>query len=35
MTVKRGKIHKYLGMIMDFSTGGRLKIDMGEYIKES
>ena len=35
MTVKRGKIHKYLGMIMDFIIEGRLKIDMREYIKES
>ena len=28
MKVVRGKIHDYLGMIMDFTQEGALKIDM-------
>ena len=28
----RGKVHKYLGMNIDFSDSGKLKIDMVDYI---
>ena len=28
----RGKIHKYLGMTLDFSIKGKLKIRMDEYV---
>ena len=31
--VARGKIHDYLGMIVDFTQEGTLKIDMKYYIK--
>ena len=34
MTVHRGKILKYLGMTLDFSTKGICKITMPEYIQE-
>jgi hypothetical protein len=30
--VKRGKIHEYLAMKLDFSIEGKVKIDMREYI---
>ena len=29
-----GKIHKYLGMIFDFSVDGEVRIDMRDYIKK-
>ena len=29
----RGKVHNYLGMQMDFSNPGEVKIDMVNYIK--
>ena len=34
MTVCRGKIHKYLGMTLDFSVKGQVKISMLDYIDE-
>jgi hypothetical protein len=34
MKITRGKIHEYLGMTLDFSTPGELKISMIPYIKE-
>ena len=34
MTVHRGKVHKYLGMDLDFSTHKVLKIGMIKYIKK-
>ena len=34
MTVSQGKIHTYLGMILDYSTPGQVKISMFDYIKE-
>ena len=34
MKVSRGKVHKYLGMILDFTTKGQVKISMIEYVKE-
>jgi hypothetical protein len=34
MQVSRGKIHKYLGMTIDYSTPGQVKITMLEYIQE-
>ena len=34
MTVHRGKIHKYLGMTLDFSTKRQIKISMVDYVKE-
>ena len=32
--VSRGKIHQYLGMTLDFSSPGEVKIDMVDYIKK-
>ena len=34
MKFKRGKIHKYLGMQLDFSVVGQVKITMLDYIQE-
>jgi len=34
MKVNRGKVHKYLGMNLDFSTKHQVKITMVEYVKE-
>jgi hypothetical protein len=34
MTVSRGKIHKYLGMTLDYTVGGQVKITMFDYIDE-
>jgi hypothetical protein len=31
--VTRGKWHDYLGMMLDYSTPGQVKIDMSDYIK--
>jgi Reverse transcriptase (RNA-dependent DNA polymerase) len=33
LTVNRGKIHDYLGMTLDFSEEGKLKVLMVDYIK--
>ena len=30
---KRGKIHPYLGMSLDYTVAGKLKVDMRDYIK--
>ncbi|CAJ1935845.1 unnamed protein product [Cylindrotheca closterium] len=32
-TIVRGKIHRYLGMTLDFSVKGKLKIRMDDYVK--
>jgi hypothetical protein len=34
MTVSRGKIHKYLGMTLDYSVPGQEKITMLDYVNE-
>ena len=34
MKLKRGKIHEYLGMQLDFSVVGQVKITMFDYIQE-
>ena len=34
MTVRRGKIHDYLGMTLDYSTPGEVVIDMVDYVKQ-
>jgi hypothetical protein len=34
MTVSRGKIHKYLGMTLDHTVGGQVKITMFDYVDE-
>jgi hypothetical protein len=34
MTIHRGLIHSYLGMVFDFSTLGKVKITMEKYINE-
>jgi hypothetical protein len=34
MTVSRGKIHKYLGMTLDYSVPGQVKIKMFKYVNE-
>lgn len=32
LTINRGKIHDYLGMILDFSDKGKVKVQMYDYI---
>jgi hypothetical protein len=34
MTVSRGKIHKYLGMTLDYTVFGQVKITMFDYVDE-
>jgi hypothetical protein len=34
MTVSRGKIHKYLGMTLDYTVRGQVKITMFNYVDE-
>jgi hypothetical protein len=34
MKVSRGKVHKYLGMTLDFNTKGMVKISMIDYVRE-
>ena len=34
LTVKRGKLHDYLGMLLDYKESGKVKIDMSKYLKE-
>ena len=34
VTATRGKKHVYLGMLLDFSTKGKVKIDMQDYVKD-
>ena len=34
MTVSQGKNHKYLGMDLDFTTKGEVKVTMADYTKE-
>ena len=34
MTVSRGKIHKYLGMTLDYTVPGQVKITMFDYVDE-
>jgi len=34
MTVNRGKRHEYLGMWLDYSTPGKVKIDMKDYVEK-
>jgi hypothetical protein len=34
LTVNRGKVHDYLGMTLDFSEDGVVKIDMQDYVKK-
>jgi hypothetical protein len=34
MTVSRGKIHKYLGMTLDYTFRGQVKITMFDYVNE-
>jgi hypothetical protein len=33
--VSRGKVHKYLGMVLDYSVKGQCKVTMHDYIKET
>jgi hypothetical protein len=33
MNISRGKVHDYLGMILDFRTPGELRVDMVDYVK--
>ena len=32
--VKRGKLHKYLRMLLDYLTPGNVRINMQDYIKK-
>jgi hypothetical protein len=34
MTVSRGKIHKYIGMTLDYTVRGHVKITMFNYVDE-
>ena len=33
LTVCRGKKHDYLGMTLDYTKAGKVKVDMNEYIE--
>ena len=34
MTVSRGKVHKFLGMTLDYTAKGQVQVTMPECIKE-
>ena len=34
LTVTRGKIHDYLGMVIDYTTPGKVKFSMDQYVEE-
>ena len=34
MTVSRGKVHKYLGMTLDYIVPGQVQITMFDYVDE-
>jgi hypothetical protein len=34
LTIRRGKIHDYLGMVIDYSVDGRVQITMDKYITD-
>ena len=34
LTVHRGKRHEYLGMVLDYTTEGKVKIDMRDYLNK-
>jgi hypothetical protein len=34
MTVSRGKIHKYIGMTLDYTVRGQVKITMFDYVDD-
>lgn len=34
MVVHRGKVHKYLGMTIDFNTKGIVEVSMVDYVKD-
>jgi hypothetical protein len=34
MTVNRGKVHTYLGMTLDYTVRGQVKISMIDYVDE-
>jgi len=34
LTVNRGKTHRYLGMVLDYSVNCRVQISMGDYVDE-
>ena len=35
LTVKRGKKHEYLGMVLDYTTEGKVRVDMRDYLKKN
>ena len=35
LTVLRGKKHKYLGMVLDYTNEGKVKIDMRDYLMKN
>jgi hypothetical protein len=34
MKIRRGKVHEYIGMTLDFNVPGQLKVSMFPYVKE-
>jgi hypothetical protein len=34
MTISQGKIHDYLGMTLDFTIKGKVKITMTDYVQD-
>jgi hypothetical protein len=34
ITITRGKVHDYLGMVLDYTEEGRVKITMNQYVEE-
>ena len=35
LTVRRGRVHEYLGMTLDYLMKNKVKIDMRDYLKKS
>jgi hypothetical protein len=35
LTITRGTVHDYLGMTLDYSEEGAVKIDMRDYVKKN
>ena len=35
LTIHQGKVHKYLGMKLDYRDQSKVKIDMADYLKTS
>ena len=34
LTVNRGKVHRYLGMVLDYSIDGKVQVSMNDYVED-